>query len=483
MTPLIIGSEGVLGVVTSATLRMHPIPQTRAFCAFSFSSVEAGWEAMQRMFQQGLRPAVARLYDVFDSFIARLGSVRRGKHTKTGPKEHSGEGAGLGARVLRRVLRQPAVLNRLVDAAPSELLGGATLILMFEGLAGQGEADLERARKISLAAHAKDLGEAPARHWFSHRYSVSYRQSPVFMAGAFSDTMEVAAPWSRLAELYRAVRAALGKNVFVMAHLSHAYPDGCSIYFTFAGSAATPRDMEALYDSTWRNAMDAAISSGGTLSHHHGVGRSKAPRLGAELGAGVDVIHSLRRVLDPRGIMNPGNLLPRDPPERRPVTPAPATPVLDKASLLVHVSGSSLLSQVESALANAGLSLRVDPSRVDLAKTTVDAWIAAGAPGAPDPWADPADHLLAGFTARLRSGVEIEIRPSPRRAVGPDLFALFFGMGGRVGEIRSAHLRAHSTNTDHRARPFEVKLDRDPPLLPTEAAWIDRIASAAALTG
>jgi len=484
-TPLIIGSEGVLGVVTSARLRIHPAPAARAFGAFSFPTVEAGWEAMRQMFQSGLRPAVARLYDVFDSFIARLGSVRRKKHGSAEKKslEERGEGAGFGASVLRRILRRPGVLNRLVDAAPSDLLGGATLILVFEGSSEEGEADLARARALALSIGARDLGDGPARHWLAHRYSVSYRQSAVFMAGAFSDTMEVAAPWSRLGDLYRSVREALGKNVFVMAHLSHAYPDGCSIYFTFAGSAPTPSAMEAVYDATWRKALDAAISAGGTLSHHHGVGRSKAPRLGAELGLGVDIVHALRGVLDPASIMNPGNLLPRDPPERRLSPPPPASPTLDRASLLVHVSGETTLAEVESSLSRAGLTLAIGEGSSGLSELgamRVDAWIAAGAPGAPDPWLDPADHLVAGFSARLRSGADLDVRPAPRRAVGPDLFALFLGMKGRVGVIRSAHLRVLPLDPASRPRPLAARLDRNPPLGDVEAAWLEKIAESAA---
>src|SRR6185503_13968639 len=254
------------------------------------------------------------------------------------------------------------------------VLGGSTLILIFEGPSDEGASDLARAAAIATRLGARPLGEEPARHWLAHRYSVSYRQAPVFMAGAFSDTMEVAAPWSRLGDLYRAVREALGRHVFVMAHLSHAYPDGCSIYFTFAGSGPSVAAAEATYDSAWRAALDAAIGSGGTLSHHHGVGRSKAPRLGAELGFGVDVVHALRRTLDPAGIMNPGNLLPRELPPRHPAPMPPVTPALE---------------------------------------TTVDAWIAAGARGAPDPWEDPVDHLVAGFTARIGTQ-DLVVRPAPR---------------------------------------------------------------------
>jgi alkyldihydroxyacetonephosphate synthase len=165
----------------------------------------------------------------------------------------------------------------------------------------------------------KWLGEGPARKWLQHRYSVSYRQAPVFAAGGWADTMEVAAPWSKLGALYDGVRRALGEHVFVMAHFSHAYPDGCCIYFSFAGSASPGKPWDEgcaeTYDRAWPAALAAAIAAGGTLSHHHGVGRSKAPRLGSELGAGVGVFAALKRAFDPRGILNPGNLSPRPTPE------------------------------------------------------------------------------------------------------------------------------------------------------------------------
>jgi alkyldihydroxyacetonephosphate synthase len=474
LIPLIIGSEGVLGVVTSATLRLHAAPPARAFGAFSFPTVEAGWTAMRDMFQAGLRPAVARLYDPFDSFIARMGTVRRGLRGKEKEK-HGPKMPGAGGVAIRTILRSPRLLNDAVDALGGRLLRGSTLVLIFEAPAAEGAEDLTRASAIAAKHGARSLGEQPARHWLEHRYGVSYRQSAVFMSGAFSDTMEVAATWSRLGALYDAVRAALGEHVFVMAHLSHAYPDGCSIYFTFAGSAPTVAEAEAKYDAAWRAALDAAIGAGGTLSHHHGVGRSKAPRLGAELGAGVDVVRALRGAFDPAGIMNQGNLLPRESPLRRPITAAPAVPAVDRASQLVHARGEATLAEVEAALAGAGLSLGLGagaPSR----ETTVAAWLAAGARGGPDPWLDPVDHLVAGFTARLGSGTELEVRPAPRRAVGPDLYALFHGAGERAGVITSAHLRGQGGPP---ARPLATRIEREPPMGELEAAWITRALEAA----
>jgi alkyldihydroxyacetonephosphate synthase len=318
LVPLVIGSEGTMGIVTSATLRLHPRPTARAFASFSLPSTERGWEAMRAMFQAGLRPAISRLYDPFDAMLARQGAVKK-------PRAEGGSKArapGMGQAALRRVLRRPTAMNELIELAGTRVLGGALLVTIFEGTGDGPSREQERARAIVEREGGEYEGEGAARRWLQHRYSVSYRQAPVFAAGAFVDTMEVAAPWSKLGALYDGVRKAMGSHVFVMAHFSHAYPDGCCIYFSFAGSAAHGQKRggwdaacEETYDRTWRAAQEAAIASGGTLAHHHGVGRSKAPRMGAELGAGVEVVRALQRAFDPHRILNPGNLVPPTDPE------------------------------------------------------------------------------------------------------------------------------------------------------------------------
>lgn len=313
LLPLVIGSEGTLAIVTSATLRLHPRPTTRALAAFSFPTTSHGWEAMRAMFQAGLRPAVARLYDPFDAMLARRGAVKKGG-------ADSGGTPGLGAAALRNLLRRPGAMNELMEGSiGSAVLGGSLLIVIFEGEGEAPSRDLDEGRRIASGQGGQYEGEGPAQKWLLHRYSVSYRQAPVFAAGLFSDTMEVAAPWSKLGALYDGVRRALGEHVFVMAHMSHAYPDGCCIYFSFAGTAGPPEAgregwdarCETTYDRAWRAALEAAVLAGGTIAHHHGVGRSKAPRLSSELGGGgVDAVRALMRAFDPKGVLNPGNLVP-----------------------------------------------------------------------------------------------------------------------------------------------------------------------------
>src|SRR5206468_292713 len=95
----------------------------------------------------------------------------------------------------------------------------------------------------------------------------------------------------------------------VLAHFSHAYSEGCSIYFTVAAAASTLEESLRRYDALWRDGMEAVLAAGGTISHHHGVGLSKAPFMAREHGpGGFGVLGGLKRVLDPRGIMNPTKL-------------------------------------------------------------------------------------------------------------------------------------------------------------------------------
>jgi alkyldihydroxyacetonephosphate synthase len=496
LTPLVIGSEGILGVVTAVTLRLHPAPNARAFAAFTFPETVAGWEAMRRVFQAGLRPAVSRLYDPFDAMLARMGSVKGRKRASAGEdgadEIERGRVArptpGLGGVALRTVLRRPRALNELIELAGGPALGGAMLVIIFEGHRDEAAEHMTLARRVLESAGGRYDGEDQARRWLAHRYAVSYRQAPVWAAGAWVDTMEVAATWANLGALYDGVRKALGRHAFVMAHLSHAYPDGCCIYFSFAGSARGARraprrgadtwdaaSVEA-YDQAWRDALAAAEAAGGTIAHHHGVGRSKAPRLRAEIGDAVRVVRALKRALDPRAIMNPGNLLPDAALDE---AGGPGGDVarqrmrLDRQSLLVEVGADVPLSELEAWLVSTGLTLGVDAAAASDA--SVGAWLAAGAVGARDPWCDPADHLVAGFEARFIDGSRVVERPAPRRSVGPDLLALVTGVGGRFADLSRAWLRVHEIGAPRATTaPFHA-----PPVTPVTASE-DRLLAAIA---
>ncbi len=467
LLPLIVGSEGIYGVVSSAQLRLHPAPSARAFGAFRFRSMEDAFQAKRMLFQSGLRPAVCRLYDPFDSLIARLGAVRG--------KGRRGSTSGEGAAHLAKLLTSPRLINELIDRSGTWAFGGCMLLLIFEGREDEATEDLEAAKQIAGVAGGRWMGAAPAERWLSHRYAVSYRQAPVFMAGAFSDTMEVAAPWSKLSSLYHGVREALSQEVFVMAHLSHAYPDGCCIYFSFVGRGETPTLAQAKYDRAWRAALGAASDAGGVIAHHHGVGRSKKPGLLRELGFGAQVQACLRSVFDPSGIFNRGNIVPDSPIPPDPIPKPVSLPIWDETSELVTCSGSARLADLAIEARRRGMTL---PSQ---STATVSEWLAAGMVDAPSSWLDPADHVLAGLTVRLSSGQTFTIRPSPRRSTGPDLTSLVVGAADRSGTTLEATLRTPRKTT---VRPLATSLDDCPAIPSDEASLANEIFQrAAAETG
>ena len=224
--------------------------------AYAFESFADGVDACRRILQRGATPAVLRLYD----------------HAE------SGRTFGIGTTVL-------VVLDEGDD-----LLVQATMDVVAE-------------------QRGEPLGTGPVDRWMEHRDD-TYDTEELARQGIFGDTMEVAARWSTLADLYEAVTSALAGvpgTVWASGHLSHAYSDGACVYVTFAGTGAD------WYVPAWDAAAGAVLALGGALSHHHGIGLAKARFLGAALGPAHGVLVDLKRTLDPAGILNPGKLGLPDP--------------------------------------------------------------------------------------------------------------------------------------------------------------------------
>ena len=333
---LLLGSEGTLGLITSARLRVSPAPQLRVFRGFEVDDVAAGVEAIRRVMQKGLRPAVVRLYDEMDTLLNSFGH-----HEEEAAKEVRGPTPPISTGALPawpdpEPPKQDGVVERLLNfargkgsrqTAMNAALGRSSLVNKVFGTVAEKIArrgcrliiGLEGARirtevEAALTFHeletlgARDKGEDPGWAWLKNRYHVSYRMSPMFRDGAFVDTMEVAASWERLMDLYHSVRSAIGRHAVVMAHFSHAYPDGCSIYFTFAGTAPDHASAERLYDAIWRDGMEATTRVGATISHHHGVGLLKAPYMAGEHREAMAIFEAAKASLDPDGIFNPGKM-------------------------------------------------------------------------------------------------------------------------------------------------------------------------------
>jgi len=256
---LLIGSEGALGIVLGAVLRVHRLPEATVGRGYAFVDVKNGLEVMRAVMQSGIRPLVLRLYDAED--------------TAFGGYE--------------------------VDA------GQCVLIAATAGPSNVAEAEAKVVETLARAGRA--LGEAPWESWKQRRFDLSAERLKTFLepAGSFLDTIEIAGRWTILSELHARVKAAIAVGGVALCHFSHAYEQGCCAYFTFGGSRDTEDEARAAYGRAWEGAMSAALELGATISHHHGVGQVRARWIADEMGGWMKVWRAVKEGLDPQGIMNP----------------------------------------------------------------------------------------------------------------------------------------------------------------------------------
>jgi alkyldihydroxyacetonephosphate synthase len=288
LNQIIAGSEGILGVITQATVRLAPLPRHYDYRGYLFPAFEPGVEAAREVMQSGLRPAILRLSDEAETEV------------------------NLSMRTPPRALR--AAAERLYLASRRiKLEGAALLIVGFEGMEDQVRSDWQRARSILRRHQGSSLGHSPGRAWERSRFELPYLRDLLLDHAIMVDTLETAITWDRYLPLYRSVRDAMAKAMdgrgLVMAHLSHAYSDGASLYYTFLARQAEGRELEQ-WQQVKTAATDAIIAAGGALSHHHGIGSDHRPWMARYVGAaGIRTLAALKQTFDPQGIMNPGKLM------------------------------------------------------------------------------------------------------------------------------------------------------------------------------
>ena len=286
---LVVGSEGVLGVIPDVTVRVRPAPGSRRYEAWIAESFEAGAEIVRSLAQGPGLPEIIRVSDEEET---------EGTLALNGPR-------GLSGRLFDRYL---GVRRRR---------GGALMIVGFEG----DEESTARRRALTVRAlrsgGAAYLGRSAGQSWEHGRYQGPYLRDTLMGMGAMVETLETSHTWSHYHELHEAVGTAIrealegqGTPGLVFCHLSHAYADGASLYFTFISRAQRGAEVEQ-WAGVKRAACEAIVAHGGTITHHHAVGRDHAPYMEAEVGeAGLEMLRALKEQLDPTGIMNPGKLLP-----------------------------------------------------------------------------------------------------------------------------------------------------------------------------
>jgi alkyldihydroxyacetonephosphate synthase len=265
---LLLGSEGTLAVITRVELSLSRAPEVRVPAAYYLADMRAGFEAQREIIQAGWRPVVLRQYDPRE--VGRLFSKFR---------------------------------------AGDDCL----LLTLHEGPRERVEAELAATERLVRQVGGRPAPAQATEHWLVERNHVPTFKS-FLEGGVIVDTIEVAAPFSRIGELYEAAVAALGRIDGIWngsAHSSHAYRSGLNLYFSFAVQPRQKAELRQAYHACWDAVMSASLNAGGTISHHHGIGRVRREWLARELGpAGLATLQRIKHALDPTGFMNPGVLLP-----------------------------------------------------------------------------------------------------------------------------------------------------------------------------
>ncbi|TAM74588.1 FAD-binding oxidoreductase [bacterium] len=266
-----VGSEGTLGVITEATMRLDPLPEARRFLGFAFDDVFAGLRAGRDVMAARWRPAAMRLYD--DAGTRDLASV-------------------LGLDVQ-----------------------GSLMVIMCDGDARLADLEAEAIAAICTRRGARELGETAGRTWWDGRYKV-YKAGVAPEPPLLFGTTDTVCRFKDIEALYRAKKETIERGFAryaarYTAHFSHWYPWGTMVYdrFYVDQPPQEPREAIALHESIWDAAVRVNLRYGGTVNEHHGIGVKLGRFVREQYGEeAFSVVQDVKDAIDPAGIMNPGKL-------------------------------------------------------------------------------------------------------------------------------------------------------------------------------
>jgi alkyldihydroxyacetonephosphate synthase len=286
---LVVGSEGTLGVIDELSLRVRRAPEERVYEGVFFETFSAGVTALRELAQHHAAPDVARLSDEGETRMSLALAGTGGLKGRIGKAYLGMRGYG----------------------------GGCLAIFGFEGYVEEVAVRRHRAMGMVRRHGGLPVGKSPGEAWLKSRFSAPYLRDELLTQGVMVETLETATQWSNLEALHGKVAEAIdqalracGTPGLAMCHMSHLYETGASLYFTFLARQLAGEEI-GQWQAVKAAASSAIVEGGGTITHHHAVGRDHAPWMEGEVGReGVRALRALKAELDPEGIMNPGKLLP-----------------------------------------------------------------------------------------------------------------------------------------------------------------------------
>jgi alkyldihydroxyacetonephosphate synthase len=278
------GSEGAFGVLVSATLRVfRRLPENHQDFGFMFPNWDAALDAARDISQGefGL-PAMFRISDPEETEVAlKL--------------------YGIDGSIIDKFMR-----FRGLEPSKRCLCIGRSV-----GERGFAKNVKRNVRKICRDLGAMHLAGYPVSRWEHGRYTDPYMREDLNDFGIIIDTLETSVSWDSINRVYLGVTAHVKSrpNTICMTHASHFYPQGTNLYFIFITRTADLTDYREFH----RGIIQQIEQDGGSLSHHHGVGKMMAPWMERHIGSvQMDVLRALKRHFDPNNIMNPGGTLGLD---------------------------------------------------------------------------------------------------------------------------------------------------------------------------
>lgn len=306
LNQMMLGSEGTLGVITQATLRIHPKPQKRDLRAVLFPNFEAGLKALYACAKENCLPHTMRLQDVAETQLAFSF-----KEKKSFVKS-----------IVEKTFKSYIHHVKKIDFTQCCLS-----VLCFDG--NNNEIKLKRKKTLSICKRfgGVHLGVTPGRNWYAKKYDYPYLRDLIMDYGCVVDVAETATAWSNIQTLYQSVVSAIhlameqvteksaqkrilkNKSGYVGCHISHSYFTGACLYFTFAFVPETGNELES-YLYVKKAATDAIVAAKGTPSHHHSVGYEHSAWLNHAISdTGVKILSLIKASIDPQNIMNPNKVI------------------------------------------------------------------------------------------------------------------------------------------------------------------------------
>jgi len=276
-------AAGPLLRIADARVHIHEVPEVKEYRAYFFQDFDSGVQATRLLLQHEVQTAMVRLSDANETFFY-------------------------------------SVIHGGAEVAENGPMGFCLMLVGFEGAADDVAHQRSRAEAILSECGGADMGGSMGQLWLTTRFETPYLRDPMLDHGLGVDTVETATDWNRLPALHTNVNTVLeeslsrhnpnpGAKGLAMAHVSHSYRNGASLYFTFV-FPRTPEGIIEQWLAIKREVTDAIVENGGTISHHHGTGTEHLPWMAQEKGPiAYGMLKSLKNDLDPKGILNPGKLI------------------------------------------------------------------------------------------------------------------------------------------------------------------------------